>query len=85
MFERILVAVDGSDSGMEALEMAIQLQKSFKSELLILSVYRAHNMWKASVSMVNPELTGSTDDALHIKSPVPRLARYSWCKSNFAY
>jgi nucleotide-binding universal stress UspA family protein len=64
MFERILVAVDGSDSGMEALEMAIQLQKSFKSEMLILSVYRTHNMWKASVSMVNPELTGSTDDAL---------------------
>ena len=64
MFERILVAVDGSDSGMEALKMAIQLQKTYHSELLILSVYRAHNMWTASVSMVNPELTGSTDNAL---------------------
>lgn len=64
MFERILVAVDGSDNGMEALKTAIELQKAFQSELLILTVYREHNMWKASVSMVNPELTGSTDSAL---------------------
>ena len=64
MFERILVAVDGSDSGMAALKMAIELQKTYQSELFILTVYREHNMWKASVSMVNPELTGSTDEAL---------------------
>jgi nucleotide-binding universal stress UspA family protein len=64
MFERILVAVDGSDSGMDALKTAIELQKSFQSELFILTVYREHSMWKASVSMVNPELTGSTDSAL---------------------
>ena len=64
MFDRILVAVDGSESGMEALKMAIALQKSYQSELLILTVYREHDMWKASVSMVNPELTGSTDAAL---------------------
>ena len=64
MFERILVAVDGSDSGFDALKMAVELQKTCQSELLILTVYREHNMWKASVSMVNPELTGSTDDAL---------------------
>lgn len=64
MFERILVAVDGSDNGMEALKTAIELQKAFQSELLILTVYREHNMWKASVSMVNSDLTGSTDSAL---------------------
>ena len=64
MFEKILVAVDGSDRGQEALEVAIGMQKAFKSELLILTVYREHNMWKASVSMVNPELLGSTDQAL---------------------
>jgi nucleotide-binding universal stress UspA family protein len=64
MFDRILAAVDGSESGMEALKMAIELQKSYHSELLILTVYREHDMWKASVSMVNPELTGSTDAAL---------------------
>jgi len=64
MFARILAAVDGSDGGFEALKMAIELQKTYHSELLILSVYREHNMWKASVSMVNQELTGSTDTAL---------------------
>ncbi|MFT5658928.1 MAG: nucleotide-binding universal stress UspA family protein [Gammaproteobacteria bacterium] len=64
MFERILVAVDGSESGHEALKTAIGMQKAFQAELLILTVFREHNMWKASVSMVNPELTGSTDTAL---------------------
>jgi nucleotide-binding universal stress UspA family protein len=64
MFEKILVAVDGSDGGQAALKMSIDLQKICGSELLILSVFRTHNMWKASVSFVNPELTGSTDDAL---------------------
>ncbi|MFT4608022.1 MAG: nucleotide-binding universal stress UspA family protein [Gammaproteobacteria bacterium] len=64
MFEKILVAVDGSESGQIALETAIEMQKAFQSELLILTVYREHNMWKASVSMVNPELIGSTDSAL---------------------
>ncbi len=64
MFERILVAVDGSENGLGALEMAIGLQKAHQAELLILTVYREHRMWKASVSMVNPELTGSTDAAM---------------------
>lgn len=64
MFEKILVAVDGSDSGQIALETAVEMQKAFQSELLILTVYNEHNMWKASVSMVNPELTGSTDAVL---------------------
>lgn len=64
MFERILVAVDGSESGREALDLAVEMQKVHGSELLILTVYREHNMWKASVSWVNPDLTGSTDSAL---------------------
>lgn len=64
MFERILVATDGSEGGFEALKMAVELQKSNDSELIILTVFRTHDMWKASVSMVNPELTGSTDAAL---------------------
>ena len=64
MFKRILTAVDGSENAFEALKMAIELQKLHQSELLILTVYRKHDMWKASMSMVNPELTGSTDNAL---------------------
>lgn len=64
MFERILVATDGSEGGFEALKMAVGLQKAHASELLILTVFRTHDMWAASVSMVNPKLTGSTDAAL---------------------
>ncbi len=64
MFKKILVPVDGSECGQEALEKAIELQKLCQAELIILSVYRQHNLWKASVSMVNQELTASTDEAL---------------------
>ncbi len=64
MFTKILVPVDGSEGSFEALKMAIELQKSCQAELFILSVYREHNLWSASVSMINPKLTGSTDDAL---------------------
>jgi nucleotide-binding universal stress UspA family protein len=64
MFNTILVPVDGSEAGFEALKKAIELQKLCDAELLILSVYREHNLWKASVSLVNQELTGSTDEAL---------------------
>lgn len=64
MFEKILVSVDGSEGGFEALKKAIELQKLCQAELFILSVYRQHNLWKASVTFVNPELTASTDDAL---------------------
>ncbi|MDH3446863.1 MAG: universal stress protein [Gammaproteobacteria bacterium] len=64
MFKKILVPVDGSQGGQQALDKAIELQKLCDAELLILSVYREHNLWKASVSMVNQELTASTDEAL---------------------
>jgi nucleotide-binding universal stress UspA family protein len=64
MFKTILVPVDGSEKGFEALKKAIELQTLCAAELLILSVYREHNLWKASVSLVNQELTGSTDEAL---------------------
>ena len=64
MFNRIMVAVDGSKGSSDALDTAVELQKIHESELLILSVYRLHNSWKASVTMVYPELTESTDKAL---------------------
>lgn len=64
MFNTILVPLDGSDAAHAALDKAIALQKLCDSELLLLSVYREHNLWKASVTMVNPELTASTDPAL---------------------
>ncbi len=64
MFKTILVAVDGSQGAARALDAAIALQKSFDSELLLLSVYRDHNLWKASVSWVQEETTSSTDEAM---------------------
>ncbi|MBX2837799.1 MAG: universal stress protein [Gammaproteobacteria bacterium] len=64
MFKVILLATDGSENGQYALDMAINLQKIHDSDLIILSVYHLHTMWKASVSMVSPELTDSTDAAL---------------------
>lgn len=64
MFERILVPVDGSQGAHRALERAIELQALCDAELFILSVYREHRMWKASVSMVYQEMTSSTDEAL---------------------
>lgn len=64
MFKRILVPVDGSRGAHKALETAIEMQKACEAELLILSVYREHNSWKASVTFVYPEKTASTDDAM---------------------
>ena len=64
MFNKILVPVDGSEAAQAALDKAIELQKLCDAELLILSVYVKHDMWKASISWVNQELTASTDEAL---------------------
>lgn len=64
MFKKILVAVDGSQGANKALKTAVKMQKSSGGELLILSVYREHNLWKASVTFVYPEKTASTDDAM---------------------
>jgi nucleotide-binding universal stress UspA family protein len=55
MFDRILVAVDGSKGALRALDAAIALQKKFDSELLVLCVYRHHSQLEASMSMVRPE------------------------------
>ena len=64
MFKKILVAVDGSEGARKALDAGIALHKQCGGELLILSVYREHNLWKASVTFVYPEKTSSTDDAM---------------------
>ena len=64
MFNKILVPVDGSQAAHEALDKAIELQKLCGAELLILSVYREHNLWKASVTWVSHEETRSTDPAM---------------------
>ncbi|OXT02189.1 universal stress protein UspA [Notoacmeibacter marinus] len=64
MFKTILVAVDGSDGSLKALEMAAGMQKICGSELLILTVFRHHSLLEASMSMVRPEDPQNLDDTM---------------------
>lgn len=64
MFERILVAVDGSEGAKKALKLAAGVQKLCGGELLILTVFRHHSLLEASMSMVRPEEPENLDDAM---------------------
>ena len=64
MFKRIVVAVDGSQNADKALEAAVDLQKKYKSELLLVTVFRHHSLLEHSMSMVRPDDPTSLDDAL---------------------
>lgn len=64
MFEKILVAVDGSNGANKALKLAVDLQKTCGSELLILTVYRHHSLLEASMSMVRPEDPDLPDESM---------------------
>ena len=64
MFERILVAVDGSEGSKKALRLAATLQQTCDSELLILTVFRHHSLLEASMSMVRPDDPENLDDAM---------------------
>lgn len=64
MFERILVAVDGSEGSKKALRLASKLQRTCCSELLILTVFRHHSLLEASMSMVRPDDPESLDDSM---------------------
>lgn len=64
-FKNILVALDGSDHAMKALELAAQLEDKFDSSLHILSVYRHYGHFESSHSLVRPrEGMLPPDDAL---------------------
>ncbi|MBC7281886.1 universal stress protein [Hoeflea sp.] len=64
MFERILVAVDGSEGSKKALRLASKLQQTCDSELMILTVFRHHSLLEASMSMVRPDDPQNLDDAM---------------------
>lgn len=64
MFERILIAVDGSDGSRKALVLASKLQQTCGSELLILTVFRHHSLLEASMSMVRPDDPENLDDSM---------------------
>ncbi|HDZ36690.1 MAG TPA: universal stress protein [Marinobacter sp.] len=55
MFKRILVAVDGSKTSLNALDKAIELQKIIPdTEIFILCVYKHHSLFEASLSIGRP-------------------------------
>lgn len=66
MFERILIAYDGSNGAERALTTAAGLAKLAGAELVVLTVYRHHSMLEASLSMVrgNIDPGGHLDDAM---------------------
>ncbi|SFR45879.1 Nucleotide-binding universal stress protein, UspA family [Marinobacter daqiaonensis] len=64
MFKRILVAVDGSKSALDALKQAVELQKLSQSELYIICVYKHHSLFSASLSIARPEELRIPDEAL---------------------
>ncbi|MGQ7246412.1 universal stress protein [Halomonas sp. V046] len=64
MFNRILVAVDGSKGALKALEKAVGLQYLTGSELWVLCVFKHHSLLEASLSMVRPDKLDLPDDAL---------------------
>ncbi len=64
MFEKILVAIDGSKNSLKALEKAVSLQKLTDAELTLLCVYKHHSLFEASLSIARPAKADIPDDAL---------------------
>ncbi|MDN3525105.1 universal stress protein [Halomonas sabkhae] len=64
MFNRIMVAIDGSKGAVKALEKSVALQQLTGAELYVLCVFKHHSLLEASLSMVRPEKLDIPDDAL---------------------
>lgn len=64
MFEKILVAVDGSEGALNALDKAVEIQKITDAEIYLLCVYKHHSLFEASLSMVRPDQVQIPDEAL---------------------
>lgn len=64
MFKRILVPVDGSVKALEALTKAVELQQLTGAEIMLLCVFKHHNLFAASLSMARPDQMQIPDDAL---------------------
>ena len=64
MFKKILVAVDGSEGALKALEKAVDLQKLTDAEIYLICVFKHHSLFEASLSMVRPDNVQIPDQAL---------------------
>lgn len=64
MFKKILVAVDGSKSALNALGHAVELQKLTDAELYLICVYKHHSLFEASLSIGRPDGLQIPDQAL---------------------
>jgi nucleotide-binding universal stress UspA family protein len=64
VFKKILVAVDGSEGALKALEKAVDLQKLTDAEIYLICVFKHHSLFEASLSMVRPENVQIPDQAL---------------------
>ena len=81
MFNKILVAFDGSKGAEGALVKAAELCTLTKGELAVLTVYRHHSVLEASLSMVRGSdlSSGNLDDAM--RSASREAAEYAKAKA----
>lgn len=62
MFDKIIVAVDGSGHSGKAVDIAIELARRFDSRLIVLSVYRHQSSFESSHSLVRARSTPQRPD-----------------------
>jgi nucleotide-binding universal stress UspA family protein len=64
MFTSILVAVDGSDQSVRAVDAAIDIAGKYDAKIVVLCVYKHHSQLERSISMVRSQLkSDDTPDA----------------------
>jgi nucleotide-binding universal stress UspA family protein len=64
MFDKIVVAVDGSEGSSKALAKAADIQKVSGGNLYILTIFRHHSLLESSMSMVRPDDPMNMDDVM---------------------
>lgn len=64
MYTKLLVAVDGSEGALKALEQAVEIQKLTDAEIYLICVFKHHSLFEASLSMVRPDNVQIPDQAL---------------------